>query len=71
MTSPSKFLAILAMIVAAANPVPSVQAASTRLPPFIQSNPYVAGQIYGCSVRLIRYLELTINRGSETGHTPL
>jgi hypothetical protein len=66
----SKVLAVLATLAAVSNSVHSVQAASTRLPIFIQSNPFVAGQIYGCSVRLIRYLELTINRGSETGHTP-
>jgi hypothetical protein len=40
------------------------------LPTFIQSNPFVAGQVYGCAVRPKRYLELTINPGAETGHTP-
>lgn len=66
----SKVLLALAMLAIAISTLPTVQAAPTRLPTFIQSNPYVAGQIYGCAVRVIRYLELTIERGSETGRTP-
>lgn len=65
----SKSIAALA-ILAACQSVLAAEAASTRLPTFIQSNPFVAGQVYGCAVRLMRYLELTINRGAETGHTP-
>lgn len=66
----SKSIAALAIVVAASQSISITEAAATRLPTFIQSNPFVAGQVYGCAVRLIRYLELTINRGSETGHTP-
>jgi hypothetical protein len=70
MRSISRAFAALAIFAAVTYPVTTVAAALTRLPTFIQSNAYVAGQVYGCTVRLIRYLELTINRGSETGHTP-
>lgn len=40
-----------------------------RLPPYVRSNAYVAGQVLGCAIRIDRYLQQTLDRAANAGRT--
>lgn len=59
------FAALLLALFPAAN----MAVAQDRLPAYVRTNPYAAGQVFGCAIRLQRYLQQTLDRVAAAGRT--